>query len=596
MKMNEDIPDNMNIYSPTTSENNNKKYISIQDFNYNKMPLINSYRKTNDKSSFFFLYNSKLNNKIIIHKNSSKFLTGPEYVHNFCQNNNYIKLSKIKIASNNNKISNNNNNLAYNNNDHNFFKKNINILKSFNYKNLISRNDNNLSTKEISTNKDPRIYSDISGIRYDRVLKQRNYKNLNGCLLVNDLKRTECDRKNILKNKSELSKMLEKKLVLPKMKLKQFTHVPQLIKKETPTNTISNEKENKINTIIKQKDINKNNKLEIPKIIYNNRKNILKKLNIKKSRSIKNSLTISIESLSIPGTNLNTNKINQDTYFIIPDTKSINILENQEFIQIFGIFDGHGDNGHIISKEVNEYFKEYFNKKNLKDSSNIYENLCKNNYKEIFNLFNEINLKLHKKYSNENDNINIINNSGTTASIIILFRNKVLSINLGHSKSILIYEDDKIIQLNKCHIPELEEEKKRIEENGGEVKREGWSEEGPKRICYKETETKKYSGLAVSRSFGDFSSEQLGVISVPEIKEYDIDFKEIKIMIIATDGIWEFLNNEKVRDIILPYYEENNIIGGINKLINVGSKTWSVKNPYYIDDLTAILLFFNNQY
>ena len=52
--------------------------------------------------------------------------------------------------------------------------------------------------------------------------------------------------------------------------------------------------------------------------------------------------------------------------------------------------------------------------------------------------------------------------------------------------------------------------------------------------------------------------------------------------------------DEKVKDIILPYYEENNISGGINKLINVSNKIWSVKNPMYIDDLSAILLFFDD--
>ena len=590
MKMNKNMANNIGICFPTTSENDNNKYISIQDFDYNKMPLLNSIKKANDKFSFSFLFNSKSNNKIFIHKNSSDFLTGKEYIHNFYQNNNYIKLSKINITSNHNQISKNNNNIVYNNlinNDHNFFKKNISLLKSINIKNLISKNDNNLPTKDITSNKNPRIYSDISDLRYDRILRKKNFKNLNGCLVVNDLKYTEGDRKNILKNKSELSKMIDKKLVLPKMKIKRLSPIPQIIKKQTPKINILNEKENKIN---------KNNKLEIPKIIFNNTKNINNKLNFKKSRTLKNDIKISIEAISVPGTNLNMNKINQDTYFIIPEIKSINILENQEFIQIFGIFDGHGDNGHIISKEVKEYFREYFNKKNLDDSLNIYENLCKNNYQEIFNLFSEINVKLHKKYSEEIGNINIISNSGTTANIIILFRNKILSINLGHSKSILVYKDNKILQLNNCHIPELEEEKKRIEENGGEVKRDEWVKEGPKRIFFKETENKKYSGLAVSRSFGDFSSEQIGLISIPEIKEYDIDFKEIKIMIIATDGIWEFLINEKVRDIILPYYEENNIIGGINKLINVGSKTWSVKNPFYIDDLSAILLFFNNQY
>ena len=235
---------------------------------------------------------------------------------------------------------------------------------------------------------------------------------------------------------------------------------------------------------------------------------------------------------------------------------------------------------------------QYFNQLNLAESEEYYKKLCENNHEVIFNLFKEINKKLHDKYSDEDKNI--CNNSGSTASLVILFRNKIISINLGHSKSILINKDNKIIQLNRCHLPELEEEKRRIEENGGEVRREEWSKDGPKRICYKKGETKKYSGLSVSRSFGDFDSEQIGVIAIPEIKEFDVNYNDINIMVMCTNGIWEFLTNEKVKDIILPYYEENNISGGINKLINVSNKIWSVKNPMYIDDLSAILLFFNH--
>ena len=65
-------------------------------------------------------------------------------------------------------------------------------------------------------------------------------------------------------------------------------------------------------------------------------------------------------------------------------------------------------------------------------------------------------------------------------------------------------------------------------------------------------------------------------------------------MIIGTDGIWEFLSNEKVRDIVLTYYNENNISGGIDKLINVARKMWSIKNPNFIDDLSSIVVFFYN--
>ena len=279
-----------------------------------------------------------------------------------------------------------------------------------------------------------------------------------------------------------------------------------------------------------------------------------------------------MEVLSIPGTNLNKSKKNQDTYFIIPEIKLRNIKDNNNFIQIFGIFDGHGEYGDILSREIKDYFFEYFNKIYLENSEESFENLIKNNYEELFNLFNKLDIQLHQKYSKENNNIDICYNSGTTANIIILFKNKIISINLGHSKSILVFKDDTITQLNQRHIPDLEGEKERIEKNGGEIRKEDWTDIGPKRIVYKNDTSKRYSGLAISRSLGDFYSEQIGVISIPEIKEYDVDFRNIKIMIIGTDGIWEFLSNEKVRDIVLTYYNENNISGGIDKLINIARK------------------------
>ena len=368
------------------------------------------------------------------------------------------------------------------------------------------------------------------------------------------------------------------------MELNPRKSLPTINKPNSREKEVLTEKNNKIGTILDKK-------LNIPKILYNKRKTLIK--NLKKLKTFKHELKISIEALSIPGTNLNSSKLNQDTYFILPDIKHNKNIIKEKFIQIFGIFDGHGDFGEIISKEIKGYFLEYFNKINLEDENN-YEILSKNNYEEIFHLFNEIDIKLHKKYCKENKNINICYNSGTTANIIILFKNKILSINLGHSKSIIILKDKQIIQLNLRHTPELEEEKERIEKNGGEIKREVWADKGPKRIFYKGDESKKYSGLAVSRSFGDFYSEKIGVISIPEVKEYDIDYNIAKVMVIATDGIWEFLSNEKVRDIIFPYYEENNIIGGIDKLVKVGSKMWSVKNPNYIDDLSAIVVFFKN--
>jgi serine/threonine protein phosphatase PrpC len=291
----------------------------------------------------------------------------------------------------------------------------------------------------------------------------------------------------------------------------------------------------------------------------------------------------------IPGTTLGKEKINQDTYMILPNNIiSENNASKLSILKIFGIFDGHGEFGDIVSNEIKNYFVEYFSKLNF-DSNDNYEKICNNNYKEIYSLFNQIDKKLHQKYFLQNT----CYNSGTTVNIIIIFKSKIISINLGDSKSILITKnsknDNKIIILNTCHNPEREEEKKRIEENGGEVGRVNWADYGPQRVWYK---GRIYPGLSISRSFGDFISEPLGVFSIPEIKEFSINLSKAKFMVVATDGIWEFLSNEKVRDIIAPYYEENNINGGINKLIEIASKMWEVKNPNYIDDLSVILVFF----
>ena len=582
----------LNLNSPNSKKMDQIKNISIKDFNHNKIPLIKPNKKVIGEFSFSFAQNNKGNNntsffpikKIILH-NSNNPSSEIESKNNYNQNKNYNNLinnnyTKLDISSSK-QIP-----LHYNilNKETNYFQKNnINILKYINYKNILTRNDSNLSKKDFFSTRDYKKISESIDSRYDIVLKQRNSKNLNGCLLVNDVKFLESDIKNLFKNKSELNNK-SKKIILPKVDLNHRKSNPTISKSNSKITETLSEKSNKMKTIINNKNISK---------ILEKRKNIIK--NLKKIKSLKHEmkLKLAIETLSIAGTNLNTKKLNQDSYFILPDVKINNNISKQNFVQIFGILDGHGDFGDIISKEIKEYFLEYFSKLNLEDNNN-YEKLSKNNYEEIYNLFSEIDAKLHEKYTKENNNINICYNSGTTANIIILFKNKIISINLGHSKSIIIHKDKNIIQLNQCHTPELEEEKERIEKNGGEIKKEEWTDIGPKRICYKNDKSKRYSGLAVSRSFGDFYSEQLGIISVPEIKEYDIDYNNLKILVIATDGIWEFLTNEKVMDTIFPYYEENNISGGIEKLIKVGRKMWSVKNPYYIDDLSAIVVFFNN--
>ncbi len=57
----------------------------------------------------------------------------------------------------------------------------------------------------------------------------------------------------------------------------------------------------------------------------------------------------------------------------------------------------------------------------------------------------------------------------------------------------------------------------------------------------------------MTRSFGDATAARVGVNAVPEIKEFDLT-NEDKVIVLASDGVWEFLENQDVARIVYPFY------------------------------------------
>ena len=536
---------NYNMYKTLLLNNNNNKFKNINE-NCNNIPLINKKINRNNIHKNFSI--SDIQTKKGINPNIKKKV---------------ISSQNLDIFKN----------FLFNKNKNIFSKNNINYIKYINNKNLNSNFELNKIKKKILINKNNNGNIKILVHNFKKYEIQRNNINkeeLNNYLTIYNLKSFSLDNKVIQNNKIKTDD-------LPKQNNNYFTLYQNNLKNKNNEQTKTFFPNNSLDKLLIQKNLLNKNKIikeqHSPKIEM--RKHFKNKRKEKRNKML-------IEAISIPGTNLSKEKINQDTYMILPD----NILsENEIKIKIFGVFDGHGEYGDIISNEVKNYFIEYFSKLDYYSDEN-YDKLCHDNYKELLTLFDNIDKQLHKKYKLKQTCFN----SGTTAHLVLLFNNKVLTINIGDSKSILIYgKNNNIIQLNICHNPEMEEEKKRIENNGGEIGRVDWADFGPQRIWYK---GRNYPGISISRSFGDFISEPLGVFSIPDIKEYNFDFRKTKILMIATDGIWEFLSNEKIKDIIMPFYEENNINGAINKIINVARKFWKIKNPEYIDDLSSILIFF----
>lgn len=107
---------------------------------------------------------------------------------------------------------------------------------------------------------------------------------------------------------------------------------------------------------------------------------------------------------------------------------------------------------------------------------------------------------------------------------------KIVCANAGDSRAIVIKEDGSVFKLSRDHKPGVPCETKRITDLGGKVLYFGrWRVEGI---------------LAVSRGIGDGALKPY-ITADPDVCEYNIE-KDDLFLVIATDGIWDVLNNSQV--------------------------------------------------
>ena len=275
---------------------------------------------------------------------------------------------------------------------------------------------------------------------------------------------------------------------------------------------------------------------------------------------------------------------NQDNYFIYK-----NFMKNKDYIYM-SVCDGHGVEGHFVSDFIKETLP-YDMSENLKNMNILTENEKEKN--KLYQIIKETFLIANEKLV-ENEEINSLF-SGSTCVSVIYTPEKLIVPNIGDSRAVLgrlINKENneyKAINLSRDHKPTEKDEAQRIIENDGRI--QPFTEEGefvgPERVWIKEEDV---PGLAMTRSFGDRVAATVGVMSEPEIKEFDFDEND-KFMIIASDGIWEFISSQECVNIIKDFYDKNDLKGCCEYLYQESSKRW-LKEEEVIDDTTLILVFF----
>ena len=288
-------------------------------------------------------------------------------------------------------------------------------------------------------------------------------------------------------------------------------------------------------------------------------------------------------------------KTNQDSYIMIDS------LFDLGDVLIYGVMDGHGQNGHLASKYVKDAIKDYFstretyitNKKAkfLINSNIIYNKITKNDYSFLCSFVHNLHEDLTNKAKFD------IHFSGTTLNLIFQLGGKLINCNVGDSRSIIITQhknenkQNKVEAFSTDHKPDIWSEYERIVAQGGEVAPcpNETLKNGIKRIWVK---NEKYPGIAISRTIGDLVAHSVGVIETPEFNERDIIEDNICAVVCASDGIWEFLENEDVKNIVMKHYHKGDTKSAVNEIVKEASMKWR-EEGVVMDDITCIVVFYD---
>ena len=195
------------------------------------------------------------------------------------------------------------------------------------------------------------------------------------------------------------------------------------------------------------------------------------------------------------------------------------IIKNNDLFNFSCVLDGHG--GKFCSDFLKDNLYRYFT------------SYLKNNY-EI-----KKSIKLSFKLINNNF-LSYYNNSGTTCNLLIINKNinKFVLANVGDSRCIVCYKNNKVKQISIDHRPDNIKEKIRIELLGGKI-----------------IKNRVEGILGLTRAFGD---KYLLKYVQPNPDIFEGKINNIKYFLQGSDGVFDYASNKEIIFIFNRYLIQTN--------------------------------------
>lgn len=262
------------------------------------------------------------------------------------------------------------------------------------------------------------------------------------------------------------------------------------------------------------------------------------------------------------------------------------LLVEQEYA-LYGVYDGHGPHGHTVSEFACRTLPKLFLQECIIEQRAQPGEAFVSAFLGTQKLIEDMSAaqKLDAKFSG----------STCTMAYHCFKSQKLWLAHVGDSRSICGSDDGEVCSaLTKDHKPDLPEEKRRIEsaDPPGRVIFDGYFNH---RVFAKNG---AYPGLNMSRALGDcVAHSEAGLTAEPDVIEIDLKTSEYggngdRLLILCTDGVWEFIENEEaLKEVLKSAKEEAPLQKGISQLAKLGYDRWLVDSDNEIsDDITGIMI------
>jgi len=276
-------------------------------------------------------------------------------------------------------------------------------------------------------------------------------------------------------------------------------------------------------------------------------------------------------------------KINQDCACVVHP------FAHTKGAALFCVFDGHGPDGRAVAFEAMHSICHH-----VLDPAAGGISEREDAKRTIVRAFEQTQLHLRALLANPALGVDA-SESGACATVALLCGRELTVASVGDCRTVLASRRVDLVseRLSCDHTVELPVERRRIEAAGGCIRTHDADGDAVPPRCYiSQDEPWLGPGRRISRAFGDVNAELDGLlIAEPDVFTQYLGGED-EFLIMASDGIWEFVHDDKAVELVSNAAASNSsATAACCALMAHAALTWRRYEGNYRDDITGIVIY-----